>query len=78
VQYLFRNRLATTPTEYLRRVRLHRAHQDLSASEAFGTTVGEVAARWGFTHTGRFALQYRQAFGVALPVTLIGGSLPVD
>lgn len=72
VQYLFRGRLATTPSEYLRRVRLHRAHQDLSACEASTTTVGDVASRWGFTHTGRFAMLYRQTFGVSPHVTLRG------
>jgi AraC-like DNA-binding protein len=36
VQYLFRQRLDTTPTEYLRRVRLHRARQDLLAARESG------------------------------------------
>jgi AraC-like DNA-binding protein len=63
VQYLFRQQLNTTPTEYLRRVRLHRAHRDLVDSSRSEATVGEIAQRWGFAHTGRFALLYRQAFG---------------
>jgi AraC-like DNA-binding protein len=63
VQYLFRRQLDTTPTEYLRRVRLHRAHQELIAAGRTGATVTEIAQRWGFAHTGRFAVLYRQTYG---------------
>lgn len=70
VQYLFRRQLDTTPTEYMRRVRLHRAHQELVAGERSGTTVTEIAQRWGFAHTGRFAVLYRQTYGQSPHTTL--------
>ncbi|OBI55573.1 AraC family transcriptional regulator [Mycobacterium sp. E796] len=70
VQYLFRRQLDTTPTEYVRRVRLHRAHQELLAGERAGTTVTEIAQRWGFAHTGRFAVLYRQTYGQSPHTTL--------
>jgi AraC-like DNA-binding protein len=70
VQYLFRRQLDTTPTEYLRRVRLHRAHQELIAGERATTTVTEIARRWGFAHTGRFAVLYRQTYGQSPHATL--------
>jgi AraC-like DNA-binding protein len=70
VQYLFRQQLDTTPTEYLRRVRLHRAHQDLLDGNRSTTTVGEIAQRWGFAHTGRFAVLYREAYGQSPHTTL--------
>jgi AraC-like DNA-binding protein len=70
VQYLFRRRLDTTPTEYVRRIRLHRAHQELLACERPETTVSEIAHRWGFAHTGRFAVLYRQAYGQSPHATL--------
>jgi AraC-like DNA-binding protein len=63
VQYLFRRQLATTPTEYMRRIRLHRAHHELLAADRSNTTVTEIAQRWGFAHTGRFAVLYRQTYG---------------
>lgn len=63
VQYLFRRQLDTTPTEYMRRVRLSRAHQDLIAASPSTATVTEIAQRWGFAHTGRFAVLYRQTYG---------------
>lgn len=70
VQYLFRHHLETTPTEYLRRVRLHRAHQELIDSSRTSTTVSEVAQRWSFAHTGRFAALYRQTYGQSPHATL--------
>lgn len=70
VQYLFRRQLGTTPTEYMRRVRLNRAHQDLIGGAPRTTTVSEIAQRWGFAHTGRFAVLYRQAYGQSPHTTL--------
>ena len=70
VQYLFRRQLATTPTEYIRRVRLSRAHQELLAGAPSETTVTEIAQRWGFAHTGRFAVLYRQTYGQSPHTTL--------
>jgi len=70
VQYLFRQQLDTTPTEYLRRIRLHRAHQDLIAGDRSTTTVSQIAQRWGFAHTGRFAVLYRETYGQSPHSTL--------
>ncbi len=70
VQYLFRHRLGTTPSEYLRRVRLHRAHHDLMAGDRLTATVTEIAEHWGFAHTGRFAVLYRQTYGESPHTTL--------
>lgn len=63
VQYMFRRHLETTPLQYLRRLRLHHAHQDLLAGNPVDDTVTSIAARWGFAHTGRFAVQYRETYG---------------
>jgi transcriptional regulator GlxA family with amidase domain len=60
---MFRKHLECTPTDYLRRVRLHNAHQDLLAGSRATTTVAEVARRWGFGHLGRFAVHYREHYG---------------
>ena len=71
VQYLFRRQLDTTPTEYMRRVRLHRAHQELLAGDRSSATVTEIAQRWGFADTGRFAVLYRQKYGQSPHATLM-------
>jgi transcriptional regulator GlxA family with amidase domain len=72
VQYMFRRHLDTTPLQYLRRMRLHYAHLELSAADRMMDTVTEIAARWGFAHTGRFAVIYRQAYGQSPHATLRG------
>jgi AraC-like DNA-binding protein len=70
VQYMFRRHLGTTPTQYIRRVRLHYAHQDLASGDRTHNTVASIAASWGFAHTGRFAVQYRQTYGRSPHTTL--------
>lgn len=70
VQYMFRRHLETTPLQYLRRLRLHHAHQDLQRADRNHATVTDIAARWGFAHTGRFAVLYRQTYGQSPHTTL--------
>lgn len=60
---MFRRYLDMTPMGYLRLVRLDRAHRDLLDADPATTRVQQVAARWGFAHTGRFAAMYREAYG---------------
>ncbi|MFE9673886.1 helix-turn-helix transcriptional regulator [Streptomyces sp. NPDC006259] len=73
LQYAFRRHLDTTPLAHLRGVRLAHAHDDLrAASPTDGTTVTDVAARWGFLHPGRFATLYRSAYGRPPHRTLVG------
>lgn len=62
-QDAFRRHLNTTPLAYLRRVRLDHAHQELLASSPSATTVGRIAARWGFANPGRFAAEHRRVYG---------------
>ena len=71
IQLAFRRHLDTTPSAYLRRVRLDHAHQQLcAASPGDGVTVTEVATRWGFVSLSRFAATYRDAYGVLPSYTL--------
>ncbi|MEU0948023.1 helix-turn-helix transcriptional regulator [Streptomyces canus] len=63
LQYAFRRHLDSTPLAYLRRVRLSHAHDELVAADPEGgSTVTDIAARWGFYHPGRFATLYRHAY----------------
>jgi AraC-like DNA-binding protein len=59
----FRRTLDTTPTAYLRRLRLERVRDDLVAAGPGRSSVTDVSARWGFTHHGRFAAAYADRFG---------------
>ena len=64
VQHAFHRHMGTTPTAYLRRVRLNHAHQELVAADPAEQTVTSIAYRWGFPSPSRFAVYYRDAYGV--------------
>jgi transcriptional regulator GlxA family with amidase domain len=70
VQYTFRRHLGMTPLEYLRRVRLERAHRELQTADPSSDTVMAIAGRWGFSHAGRFSRVYKQVFGMSPSRTL--------
>lgn len=74
LQLAFRKCFHVTPSEYERRLRLDSARHELwVAAREGGTTVTEVAMRWGFFHPGRFAAAYRKRFGEAPHETLSTG-----
>ncbi|MEV6766753.1 AraC family transcriptional regulator [Streptomyces sp. NPDC051105] len=58
----FHRRFGLPPYGYLRQVRLKRVRAELTAPDAANKTVSEVAARWGFSHLGRFAQEYRKKY----------------
>ena len=70
LQHGFQRSMETSPTEYLRYVRLRCAHHDLLVADPTTTTVEAIAHRWGFPHRGRFAAQYRDRYGVQPAATL--------
>ena len=70
LQLAFRRHHDTTPLEYLRRVRLDRAHRDLQASTPTDATVGGIADRWGFPHHGNFSALYLRTYGCSPSITL--------
>lgn len=67
----FRKELGRSPRAHLHDVRLGRAHEELvRALPSSSATVTDVALRWGFAHTGRFATYYRARFGEVPSQTL--------
>lgn len=72
VQLAFRRHLDMTPLEYLRRVRLDRAHHDLLTADPSRDTVTSISYRWGFPSASRFAVYYRRAYGVTPSHSLSG------
>jgi AraC-like DNA-binding protein len=65
LQYAFRRHYDTTPTGYLRRVRLEHARLDLdNAAPGDGVTVAAVARKWGWASQAQFAAAYQQRFGM--------------
>lgn len=69
LQEAFRRERQATPLAALRDIRLARAREDLVAAVA-GTSVTEIAGRWGFFHLGRFAQRYQAAYGEPPSATL--------
>jgi TolB-like protein len=65
----FRAFLGLSPLRYWRRLRLTAVRESLLSGSG-GAAVTEVAARYGFTHFGRFSAQYRRCFG-ELPSTTL-------
>jgi AraC-like DNA-binding protein len=57
----FRDFKGVSPMRYVRNARLQRVREDLRAGRF--ACVGEAAARWQFTHAGRFSAEYRRRFG---------------
>jgi AraC-like DNA-binding protein len=73
LQLGFRNFRNTSPMALLRSERLRRVHEELMAG-APGTSVTEVATRWGFSHLGRFSQIYKEKYGQSPSKTLQNGS----
>jgi AraC-like DNA-binding protein len=69
LQLAFQREFGTSPSAYVRGVRLGRVHSEL-LSGGGGATVTEIASRWGFLHPSRFAQQYQQRYGCLPSETL--------
>jgi AraC-like DNA-binding protein len=72
LQIGFRQWRSTTPSEYLRRVRLQRVRAELLRGDE-NSNVTTVALRWGFMHLSRFSAYYRATFNESPNVTLRRG-----
>lgn len=59
----FREELGTTHGEYVRGVRLARAHAELSGGHPTAGSLRAVARRWGFAGEKQFAAAYEAAYG---------------
>ncbi|MFI0449706.1 helix-turn-helix domain-containing protein [Actinomadura sp. 6N118] len=53
----------TTPSKHILERRLQRAYDDLTAPAATGTTIADIAYRWGFSSQAHFARLFRARFG---------------
>jgi AraC-like DNA-binding protein len=62
LQHAFRSFRETTPLLAIRRARLEAARDAIRMSDG-GTTVTDLARRFGFANPGRFTRLYREAFG---------------
>lgn len=70
IQRSFRQYFDITITDYIKMVRLNAAYRMLSTSHPEAITVASVAMQKGFTHIGRFSVDYRKQFGESASQTL--------
>ncbi|GAA4606421.1 AraC family transcriptional regulator [Actinoplanes octamycinicus] len=70
LQESFRRYLGMPPMAYLRQVRLAAVHEELCQGDPAQHTVAGIAYRYGFTHMGRFAAEYRTRYGTSPRDTL--------
>jgi len=67
----FREHYGTSPTAFLKQLRLQGLRRNLQAAMPYANTVVSLAARWGFWHMGHLAHDYKRTFGEAPSDTLI-------
>lgn len=65
----FRDFKGTSPMRYLRAARYQKVRETLRRAEP-EESITEIAARWGFSHLGRFSVEYRRRFGESPSGTL--------
>jgi AraC-like DNA-binding protein len=58
----FSRRWGAGPMSFLRARRMEAAYRELLGADYGATSVTEVALRYGFTHLGKFAVEYKQRF----------------
>jgi transcriptional regulator GlxA family with amidase domain len=62
LQHGFRQFKMTTPMSYLQDLRLNALREELTQARP-GQSIADIAFKWGFTHMGRLAMEYRNRFG---------------
>ena len=77
LQYVFRDRFGLTPVAFFKARRLAAVRSVLQRYDEVGETVGDVAAQFGFWHSGQFAADYWRAFG-ELPSATLCRSMAAD
>jgi len=66
----FKSLFGITPKHFMNLLRLNKAHEDLHLADALTTNVSDIAIKWGFSHFGRFAKEYKSLFNVLPSETL--------
>jgi AraC family transcriptional regulator, ethanolamine operon transcriptional activator len=75
LEYAFDDAFGTSPSRYLRLLRLNEVRRRLTKPGA-PTTVTQEALRLGFNHLSLFSLQYKKAFGESPSATLSAKARP--
>lgn len=65
----FKKYFALSPMVYLKKYRLNAVRQDI-LEHGSARNISEIALSWGFTHLGRFSVEYRKLFDESPSMTL--------
>ncbi len=71
LQRCFRQYFDITITDHLKMIRLNAAHRALSSAQPDEVSVTSIALQNGFTHIGRFSVEYKQHFGESASESLL-------
>jgi AraC-like DNA-binding protein len=63
LQMVFQRQLGVSPLLHLRQLRLEAARDALIQEAQTGTTIADVARRFGYSNSGRFSTHYRDEYG---------------
>jgi len=75
LEYAFKEKYGFGPKEFIRKQLLNKVQQKLTHAKP-STKVRDVAHRYGFSHLGQFATDYKKLFGELPSETLAKGSKP--
>ncbi len=67
---VFKRRHGVGPMAFLKQRRLEAVRLELLSAEPAGTSVSEIAVRYGFSELGKFSVSYKAAFGESPSETL--------
>jgi len=67
----FERKYGIGPMAFIKQRRLDAAYLDLVNAKPEVTTVAQVAFNYGFTHAGKFAIEYRKVFGESPSTSLL-------
>jgi AraC-like DNA-binding protein len=68
---IFQTHLQTTPLHYIKSIKLQHVKRAIEEAPITGRTVTEIALDHGFTHLGRFSMDYRRVHGELPSETLM-------
>ena len=71
LEYVFNENVKMSPARYIRALRLNNIRREILSMEP--ATLGDIAAKWGIWHLGRFSRDYYRLFG-ELPSATRGGA----
>lgn len=71
LQLAFKRHLNMSPMQYVKKIRLQRAHEHIKNARYTGEKITDIAMKWGFYNPGRFAQLYKEHYGCTPRETLL-------